>query len=88
MNPALHPGNVIAWLAVGLLAGAIAGRVTRGRGYGCIGDILLGLAGAFVGGLVVSPFIHGTAHFLGTLAVALIGAVAVLLLVRVLAKAV
>ena len=86
MSVTLHPGNVIAWLAVGFLAGLIAARVTRGKGFGCLGDILLGLVGAFVGGLIVSPFIHGTAHFFGTLAVACIGAVAVLLAVRVLQR--
>jgi uncharacterized membrane protein YeaQ/YmgE (transglycosylase-associated protein family) len=80
----LDPGNVLAWLVAGLLAGAIAGRITRGRGYGCIGDIILGLVGAFVGGIVVSPFLHGThqLHFIGTTVVALLGAVILILVLR------
>lgn len=81
----LDPGNVLAWLIVGLIAGAIAGRLTRGRGYGCIGDIILGLVGAFIGGLIVNPFLHGTHnfHFIGTTVVALLGAVVLILALRV-----
>jgi uncharacterized membrane protein YeaQ/YmgE (transglycosylase-associated protein family) len=80
----LAPGGVIAWIVIGLLAGAIAGRLTRGRGYGCLFDIVLGLVGAFVGGVIVSAFVNGnkTAGFLGTLGVAILGAVVLLVSVR------
>ena len=85
----LHPGNVLAWLLVGLLAGAIAGRVTRGHGYGCMGDIILGLIGAFIGGLVLAPFVKQTttAGFLGTLLVALIGSLVLLIALRLIRSA-
>jgi uncharacterized membrane protein YeaQ/YmgE (transglycosylase-associated protein family) len=84
----LDPGSVFAWLLAGLVAGAIAGRITRGRGYGCCQDIVLGLIGAFLGGLIVSPFIHGRyiAHFLGTTAIALIGALALILALRFISR--
>jgi uncharacterized membrane protein YeaQ/YmgE (transglycosylase-associated protein family) len=80
----LSPGGVIAWLLVGLLAGAIAGRLAQGRGYGCLGDIILGLLGAFVGGLIVSAFVDSTktAGFLGTLGVAVLGALVLIVSVR------
>jgi uncharacterized membrane protein YeaQ/YmgE (transglycosylase-associated protein family) len=80
----LNPGGVIAWLAVGLLAGAIAGRLARGRGYGCLPDIILGLIGAFVGGLIVSAFVNSnkTAGFFGTLGVAVLGALVLIIAVR------
>ncbi len=39
----LAPGDLIAWLFVGLIAGFFASSVVRGRGYGCIGNILVGL---------------------------------------------
>ena len=42
----LMPGGVLAWLLVGLIAGALAGNFMRGSGYGVIGDILIG-AGIF-----------------------------------------
>lgn len=80
----LSPGGIIAWLVVGLLAGAIAGRLARGQGYGCLPDILLGLLGAFVGGLIVSAFVDSTktAGFFGTLGVAVLGALVLIISVR------
>lgn len=80
----LAPGNVIAWLLVGLIAGALAGLLTRGRGYGCLGDIIVGLVGAFVGGLVVTPFVHPTHAygFIATVVVAVVGAVVLILALR------
>jgi uncharacterized membrane protein YeaQ/YmgE (transglycosylase-associated protein family) len=80
----LSPGGIIAWIIIGLLAGAIAGRLARGSGFGCLGDIIIGLVGAFIGGLVLSFFVRGdqTTGFLGTLVVALIGALILLFLVR------
>lgn len=39
----LDPGGIIAWLAVGLIAGWLAGKVMKGAGYGLIGDIVMGL---------------------------------------------
>jgi uncharacterized membrane protein YeaQ/YmgE (transglycosylase-associated protein family) len=82
---ALSPGGWPAWLVIGLLAGAIAGRLVRGRGYGCLVDIIVGIVGAFVGGLIVSPFVPATVFgFIGTLVVAILGAVVLLGLIRLL----
>ena len=49
----LEPGGILGWLLVGLIAGALAGRVVRGRGYGCLVDIVVGIAGAFIGAVVL-----------------------------------
>jgi uncharacterized membrane protein YeaQ/YmgE (transglycosylase-associated protein family) len=46
------PTGVISWLIVGLIAGWIAGKVSRGRGFGCIANIILGLIGAVLGGWI------------------------------------
>lgn len=82
---ALEPGGWFAWLVVGLLAGAIAGTLVRGRGYGCLVDIVVGIIGAFVGGIVVGFFLPGTAvGFVGTLIVAVLGAVLLLAVLRLL----
>jgi uncharacterized membrane protein YeaQ/YmgE (transglycosylase-associated protein family) len=82
--------SVLGWIVAGLLAGAIAGRITRGRGYGCCRDIILGLIGAVIGGFLVSLFVHGTVvvNFIGTTIVALIGAVALILALRLIRAAV
>jgi uncharacterized membrane protein YeaQ/YmgE (transglycosylase-associated protein family) len=80
---ALEPGGWFAWIVVGLLAGAIAGTLVRGRGYGCLVDIVVGIIGAFIGGIVVGIFLPGTAvGFIGTLLVAVVGAVLLLAVIR------
>jgi uncharacterized membrane protein YeaQ/YmgE (transglycosylase-associated protein family) len=78
----LEPGGIIAWLIVGLVAGALAGRVVSGRGYGCVVDIVLGIAGAFIGGFLLSSFIHGTVGFWESIIVAFIGACVLLAVIR------
>jgi uncharacterized membrane protein YeaQ/YmgE (transglycosylase-associated protein family) len=42
--------SVIGWIVLGLIAGWLAGQFMRGGGYGIIGDIVLGILGALVGG--------------------------------------
>jgi uncharacterized membrane protein YeaQ/YmgE (transglycosylase-associated protein family) len=78
----LEPGNLLAWIVVGLIAGAIAGRIVAGRGFGCLADIAVGVVGAFVGGFVVSLFIHGQYGFFGSILVAILGAVIFLAVLR------
>jgi uncharacterized membrane protein YeaQ/YmgE (transglycosylase-associated protein family) len=46
----------------------------RGGGYGVTGDIIIGLIGAFLGGLIFSLFVEGDAGFWGSIAVAFVGA--------------
>jgi uncharacterized membrane protein YeaQ/YmgE (transglycosylase-associated protein family) len=82
----LNPGfNIIGWILAGLIAGALAGRISRGRGYGCLGDIVVGLVGALIGGWVVGAFFQGdkVLHFLGTTLVALVGALILIFVLRI-----
>ena len=83
-NINLEPGSWLAWIVVGLIAGAIAGRLVRGRGLGCLLDIVVGVVGAFIGGFVVSLFVseETTFGFLGSLLVAILGAVILLAFIR------
>jgi uncharacterized membrane protein YeaQ/YmgE (transglycosylase-associated protein family) len=41
--------SLIAWVFIGVVAGWLAGLLVRGRGFGLIGDVVLGVIGAFVG---------------------------------------
>lgn len=41
---------------IGMVAGGLAGRILRGRGLGLIGNVILGVAGAFVGAFVDAQF--------------------------------
>jgi uncharacterized membrane protein YeaQ/YmgE (transglycosylase-associated protein family) len=80
----LDPGSWIAWIVVGLIAGAIAARVVAGRGFGCIADIVVGVAGAIIGGFLLSAFFgaSGTVGFWGSLVVAFIGAAVLLAVLK------
>jgi uncharacterized membrane protein YeaQ/YmgE (transglycosylase-associated protein family) len=49
------PNGFWYWLIVGLIAGWLAGQISRGRGFGCITDIILGVVGSFIGGWI---FVH------------------------------
>ena len=81
----LDPGGVIRWIIVGLVAGALASRVVAGRGMGCVADLVVGVAGAFLGGLVFSFFgAQGTAGFWESIVVAFIGAAVLLALLQLL----
>jgi uncharacterized membrane protein YeaQ/YmgE (transglycosylase-associated protein family) len=81
--------DLLTWIIVGLVAGVLASFVMGGTGYGLIGDIIIGIVGAFVGGwlfakLGVSSPLHGLP---GTIFVAFIGAVVLLFLLRLLRSA-
>ena len=81
---ALSPGGIIAWLVVGLIAGWAAGKVSRGHGFGLIGDLVVGLIGALLGGLIAGAFIQGSVGFIGSIIVAFLGAIVLLALIRLL----
>ena len=96
MSVAAQPGNLdpepgpvsplLWWIVVGLIAGVLASLVMGGTGYGIIGDIIIGIVGAFVGGWlfsqlgVSSPF-GGLA---GVIFTAFVGAVVLLFVLRLL----
>ncbi len=50
--------GILSWIVVGLIAGWLAGVVVKGGGYGCIGDIIVGVVGALIGGWIASHFFH------------------------------
>ena len=70
----LSLSNVLWWLVVGLIAGFLASRVMRGGGYGIVGDIVVGIIGAFIGGWLASLLGFGSFGLIGTIVVAFIGA--------------
>ena len=79
------PRTVIVWLIVGLLAGWLAGKVSRGRGFGCIANILLGLVGAVLGGWIFSQLGILRFGFFYSLAAATLGAVILVAIARLFA---
>jgi uncharacterized membrane protein YeaQ/YmgE (transglycosylase-associated protein family) len=79
--------NIIAWLLLGLLAGAIARAIYPGyQGGGILGTILLGITGAFIGSSLYSLLTTGTVNLAATglsisgLVIAIVGALIITLL--------
>jgi uncharacterized membrane protein YeaQ/YmgE (transglycosylase-associated protein family) len=80
--------TLVIWLLVGAVAGWLAGMIVKGGGFGLFGDIVVGIVGAFAGGwllpklgvhLVVDPIV-------GTIISATIGAIVLLLILRVIRR--
>ena len=78
------PRGLLAWIFLGLLAGWLAGKLSRGRGYGCIADIVLGLLGSVIGGWVFTKLGIFGGGFLFSLAAATLGAVILVAIVHLL----
>jgi uncharacterized membrane protein YeaQ/YmgE (transglycosylase-associated protein family) len=79
--------NVLSWIVIGLLAGAIAGWFVPGRERnGCIGTTLIGVAGGLVGGWIWTELLDQdqAGGFLGALLIAVLGSAVVLLILRAL----
>lgn len=79
--------HLIWLLIIGLLAGWMASHVTRGRGFGLLGDMIVGVVGAWLGGRLLQVFGLYSVGFIGSLVTALIGAVILLALIRVIKSA-
>jgi len=77
--------GILVILFVGLIAGWLAGKVVRGTGFGIIGDIIVGIAGALVASLLFPRLgIHLGTGLISEIIYSAIGAVVLLLIVRLL----
>jgi uncharacterized membrane protein YeaQ/YmgE (transglycosylase-associated protein family) len=79
--------DILTWIIVGLVAGVLASFVAGG-GYGLLGDIIIGIVGAFIGGWIFGKMGWHTPFggLAGTIFVAFIGAVVLLLLLRLIRR--
>ncbi len=80
--------GILAWIVVGLIAGFLAGKVMRGGGYGLIGDIIVGIVGAVIGGFLAATFLNMPDAVNGinitSILVAFVGAVILIAILRAL----
>lgn len=78
--------GILSWIIIGIIAGWLAGLVMRTGGYGVIGDMVLGIVGALVGGFIAQAVFNIPNAISGfnieTLIVAFLGAVIVVAIVR------
>jgi len=78
--------SLVIFLLVGLIAGWLAGKVVRGGGYGLLGDMVIGVLGAIIGGFLLPKVGLGaliTVPILNQIVVATIGAVILLVVLRI-----
>jgi uncharacterized membrane protein YeaQ/YmgE (transglycosylase-associated protein family) len=75
--------TLLIWLIVGGVAGWLAGMIVKGGGFGLIGDIVVGIIGAFIGGWLFVQFgVSAGAGLVGAIVTATIGAVVLLAVLR------
>jgi len=67
--------SILYWLIVGGIAGWLAGQVMKGRGFGLVGNILIGLVGGVVGGYAFSLLGLSASGTIGNIIVAFVGGV-------------
>lgn len=79
--------SLIIFLAIGAAAGWMAGHLTKGRGFGLIVNTLVGIVGAVLGGLLFEQLGIIATGLLGTLVAAVIGAIVLLFVVRLIKRA-
>ena len=79
--------SLIWFLLIGLIAGWLAGQVMRGGGFGLIGDMIVGVIGAFLGGWLFGLLGISAGGLIGSLITAFVGAVILILLLRLIRRA-
>jgi uncharacterized membrane protein YeaQ/YmgE (transglycosylase-associated protein family) len=79
--------NLVVILLVGLIAGWLAGQIVRGGGFGIVGDIAIGIVGAFIGGWLLPQLgVHLGVGIVAAIIDATIGAVVLLLIIRLIGQ--
>ena len=74
--------NILIWIISGIVAGWIAGLLVRGRGFGLIGDLIIGLIGGLIGGWLAGLLGVQTSGWIAQILVAAIGAVILVAAIR------
>ena len=80
--------ELLYFLLIGLIAGWLAGLLVKGGGFGIVGDMVMGVLGAFLGGLLFNSLgLSAGGGMLGFIIVATIGAIVLILLLRLIRRA-
>jgi len=79
-------GHVIWYLVIGVVAGWLAGQISRGGGFGLWGDLIVGVVGALIGGFVFGLLGIKTFSTIGAIITSTIGAVILLWGLRLFSK--
>jgi uncharacterized membrane protein YeaQ/YmgE (transglycosylase-associated protein family) len=80
--------GIIAWLIIGVVAGWLAGLLVKGGGFGLIGDIVVGVIGAFIGGWLAGVLhISIGSGLISSIITATVGAVLLIFILRLVRRA-
>jgi uncharacterized membrane protein YeaQ/YmgE (transglycosylase-associated protein family) len=79
--------EIVWFLIIGLIAGWLAGQFMRGGGFGLVGNLVVGVVGALIGGFLFRVLGLSAYGLIGNLVVATVGAVVLLALIRVVKRA-
>jgi uncharacterized membrane protein YeaQ/YmgE (transglycosylase-associated protein family) len=77
----LAPESILMWIIIGAIAGWLAGRLVKGYGFGLIGNIVVGVLGAGIAGLLAPSLGLHTESTGGNIVASLLGALVLLFLV-------
>jgi uncharacterized membrane protein YeaQ/YmgE (transglycosylase-associated protein family) len=79
--------NVLIFLVIGLVAGWLAGLIVKGRGFGLVGNLVVGVLGSVAGGLIFQAVgVSEGAGLGGAILVAVIGALVLLFLISLIKR--
>lgn len=78
--------SLILFLIIGLVAGWLAGRVIRGKGFGLLGNLIVGVLGAIIGGYLFDLLGIGAGGIIGQIVVAFIGAIVLIFILSLLRR--
>ena len=79
--------SILIFLAIGAIAGWLAGVIMKGGGFGLVGDIIVGIVGAVLGGWLFGVLGIAAGGLIGAIITATVGACVLLLIVRMIKKA-
>ena len=79
--------SILVFLAIGLAAGWLAGKIMKGRGFGLLGDLIIGVIGALLGGWLFNLLGISFGGTIGSFVTALVGAIVLLFLLRLIKRA-
>jgi uncharacterized membrane protein YeaQ/YmgE (transglycosylase-associated protein family) len=74
--------HLLLFLVIGILAGFLAGKIMKGSGFGIIGDLIVGVIGAFIGEWVFGLLGISSGGIIGLLVAAIVGALILLYVIR------
>ena len=78
--------TILWFIIIGVCAGFLAGKLMKGRGFGFLGNLIVGVVGAVLGGFLFRILGLATSGLVGSLVTATVGAVVLLFLVGMLKK--